>query len=45
MTKNTTPSEQFQNLIRKVVETDAKSIPLTHMYMITHSPGLVQAHK
>jgi len=39
--QNTTLSKQFQN--RNIVETAAKSILLTHKYMATHPPGLVQA--
>ena len=35
--KNITLLEQFQNQI------EAKSIPLTHIYMTAHFPGLVQA--
>ena len=27
---------------REVVETEAKKIPLTHIYMTSHFPGLVQ---
>ena len=40
--KNTTLSEQFKNTIKKSLN-DAKSIPLTHIYMIAFYPGLVQA--
>ena len=40
--KNTTQSEQFQNKISKS-QKEAKSIPLTHKYMIAHFAGLVQA--
>ena len=28
---------------RKFVKREKKSIPITHKYMTTHSPGLVQA--
>jgi hypothetical protein len=43
-TKNTTLSEQFQNIHcnRNIVD-QAKSIPLTQKYMTAHFPGLVQA--
>jgi len=40
--QNTTLSEQFLNLT-KIIEIEAKSIPLTHIYITTHFPGLVQA--
>ena len=40
--KNTQLSEQVQNLIGKS-EIGAKLIPLTHIYMTSHFPGLVQA--
>ena len=40
--KNTTPLKQFQNLIDKSKE--AKLIPLTHIYMTTHFPGMVHLH-
>jgi hypothetical protein len=29
---------------QKIVEKEAKSIHLTHIYMTIHSPGMVQAH-
>ena len=41
--KNTTLLEQFKNLIEKIVHTESKSMPLAHLYMATHFPGLVQA--
>jgi len=59
-TKNTKLSEQFQNLIKTILEssiygfwlplwylqtfleTEAKSITLTYIYMIAHFPSLVQ---
>ena len=36
-TKNTTPSEQFHAKIGKIVETEEKSIPLTHIFLTVHS--------
>ena len=42
MAKNTTLSEQFQNLIEKSSETEVKSIPLTHIYMSEHFLRYVQ---
>jgi hypothetical protein len=38
--KNTTLSEQFTNPIKKSLK-DAKSVPLTHIYMTVFYPGLV----
>jgi hypothetical protein len=35
------PSEEFQNTIDKSW-TDAKLLLLTHIYMTTHFPGLVE---
>jgi hypothetical protein len=47
--KNTTLSEQFQNLIEKYhtvgTVSKSKSIPLTHKYMTTHFQCLEQKHK
>ena len=40
--KKTTLPEPFQNQISKLYKM-AKSIPIAHMYMTTHFPGLVQA--
>jgi hypothetical protein len=37
--KNTTLSEQFQNPM-EISQTEAKFIPLTHMYMTAHFHGL-----
>ena len=30
------------NSNRQIVETKTKSLPITHIYMANHSPGLVQ---
>jgi len=38
MRKITTPSEQFQNLFGKIVDTEANSIPLKHMTALSWYP-------
>ena len=37
--KNTTSSEPKYN--REIIETETKFIPLTHIYMTVHFPGVV----
>ena len=43
--KTYAPLEQFQNSIEKSVETEAKPIPITHIYMTAISHGLIQVRQ
>ena len=43
--KNKTIEQQFQNLIRKIVYTDAKLMPRMQIYMTSQSPSFGQTFK
>jgi hypothetical protein len=40
--KNPTLSATISKYILKIEDTDVKKIPLTHIYMSAHFPGLIQ---
>ena len=42
-TKNNQTVRTVPNPTQGMVETESKSVNLTHIYMTGHSPGLVQA--
>ena len=40
---NITTTEHIHNLIKTIVEKEENSIPLLHLYMMAHLPGLTKA--